>query len=373
MSVDGYLDDASDRRLVLSDEADLDRVDAVRAGCDAILVGAETIRRDNPRLVIRDERRRAARVRRGAPPDPIKVTLTRTGRLDRTGAFFATGTAPRLVYTPADRAAAVAAALGDAATVIPVDGLDDLLADLPERGVRRLMVEGGGRVLDQFLRAGRADELQVMVAPFLVGDPRAARLSGDGDGDGEATVADDRPDAVAGSRAGDPRPTMRLAGVDRIGDGALLRYVLSPAGHDHYWLEAAVAESRRCPPSPTAYSVGAVVVGPDGREISRGYSREGDPLAHAEEVALTKLDGTVPAGATIYSSLEPCSVRRSRSRSCAGLIRASGIRRVVYARREPDVFVDGTGDEELRAAGLDVVRLDDLGYAVDEVNAHLLG
>ena len=48
MSADGYLDDASGARLVLSDEADLDRVDELRAGADAILVGAQTIRSDNP-------------------------------------------------------------------------------------------------------------------------------------------------------------------------------------------------------------------------------------------------------------------------------------------------------------------------------------
>ena len=44
MSIDGYLDDGSGERLLLSNEADLDRVDAVRAGSDAILVGAATIR-----------------------------------------------------------------------------------------------------------------------------------------------------------------------------------------------------------------------------------------------------------------------------------------------------------------------------------------
>ena len=53
MSLDGYLDDATSRRLVLSNAADLDRVDAVRAGCDAVLVGAGTVRADNPRLLVR--------------------------------------------------------------------------------------------------------------------------------------------------------------------------------------------------------------------------------------------------------------------------------------------------------------------------------
>ena len=81
-SADGYLDDASPRRLILSGPADLDRVDEVRAGCDAILVGAETIRADDPRLLIRDPRRRARRAARGLPEHPARVTLTATGDLD---------------------------------------------------------------------------------------------------------------------------------------------------------------------------------------------------------------------------------------------------------------------------------------------------
>jgi len=61
MSLDGYLDDASSDRLILSSAADLDRVDELRAGSDAILIGAGTIRADNPRLLLRSPARREAR------------------------------------------------------------------------------------------------------------------------------------------------------------------------------------------------------------------------------------------------------------------------------------------------------------------------
>src|SRR5437762_2371878 len=81
-SVDGYLDDASAERLVLSGPDDLERVDAVRADSDAILVGAGTLRLDNPRLIVRSSARRAARLARGAPAFPLKVTVTRSGDLD---------------------------------------------------------------------------------------------------------------------------------------------------------------------------------------------------------------------------------------------------------------------------------------------------
>ena len=82
MSIDGYIHDASETRLLLSNDADFDRVDAERAGCDAILVGAHTVRQDNPRLLVRSADRRAERTARGLPPSPVKVTLTAHGELD---------------------------------------------------------------------------------------------------------------------------------------------------------------------------------------------------------------------------------------------------------------------------------------------------
>ena len=69
MSVDGYIDDTTPERLRLSDEEDFDRVDQVRAESDAILIGATTLRRDNPRLIVKSPRRQADRARRaGFPP-----------------------------------------------------------------------------------------------------------------------------------------------------------------------------------------------------------------------------------------------------------------------------------------------------------------
>ncbi|MFJ8042878.1 deaminase [Kitasatospora sp. NPDC096147] len=144
---------------------------------------------------------------------------------------------------------------------------------------------------------------------------------------------------------------------------------------DLEWLARAVELSRRCPPSETAFSVGAVVVGADGVVLAEGYSREGTPHDHAEEAALAKL----PAGderlrgATVYSSLEPCGERASRPRTCAELIVAAGVPRVVVAWREPDLFVTGCqGTALLEAAGVEVVELPELAAEARAVNAHLL-
>jgi 5-amino-6-(5-phosphoribosylamino)uracil reductase len=84
--------------------------------------------------------------------------------------------------------------------------LEAVLADLYARGIRRLLIEGGGSVLAQFLAAGLADELHLVIAPLFVGDPAAPRI------------------------AGPPGPggRMRLAEARPIGDVVLLRY-LPPA------------------------------------------------------------------------------------------------------------------------------------------------
>jgi riboflavin-specific deaminase-like protein len=210
MSVDGYIDDTSAERLLLSNEADFDRVDAVRAECDAILIGATALRRDNPRLLVRSAERRVARVARGLPEHPLKVTVTGSGDLDPRLLFWHHG-GDKAVYCPDAVAPTVRDRLGDLAAVVGTGEQLDLpvmLADLAGRGVRRLMVEGGTTLHTQFLTAGLADEIHLAVAPFFVGEPDAPRFVG------------------PGTFVNDPRHRMTLAEVRAIGDVALLRYLV---------------------------------------------------------------------------------------------------------------------------------------------------
>jgi 5-amino-6-(5-phosphoribosylamino)uracil reductase len=212
ISLDGYLAGASKDRLLLSNEADFDRVDAVRAGCDAILVGAATIRNDDPRLLVRSQCRRDERVARGLSASPSKVTVTARADLDAGANFFALGEVEKLVYCASPALAEARERLGRVATVVdagePVD-MRRLSEDLCGRGVQRLMVEGGGTLLTQFLTAELADELHLVVAPLFVGDSRARRFVSDGSFPWNE-----------GRRA-------TLADVQRIDDVVLLRYALS--------------------------------------------------------------------------------------------------------------------------------------------------
>ncbi|MEV7016248.1 dihydrofolate reductase family protein [Streptomyces sp. NPDC093991] len=365
VSLDGYLDDTGPERLLLSSPADFDRVDEVRASVDAVLVGAGTLRADNPRLLVNSPERRAARVAAGRPEYPLKVTVSGSGDLDPAARFWHTG-GEKVLYTT-DEGAGRARALGLAADVVPLgDGLDwrRLLEHLhDERGVRRLMVEGGGRIHTQLMTQGLADELQLVLAPLFVGDPDAPRLFG--------------PGSYQGGR-------LRLVETRPVGDVVLVRYEPTapgtgalPSAADHHWLALACELAALCPPSETAFSVGAVVVAADGTELARGYSREGgDPVVHAEEAALARTDPTDPrlAGATVYSSLEPCARRASRPAPCARLILDAGVRRVVTAWREPDTFVaDADGSAVLADGGATVLVLPEYEQRAKAPNAHLPG
>jgi len=322
ISADGYLDDATATRLVLSGPADLDRVDEVRAGCDAILVGAGTIRRDNPRLLIRDPRRRARRVARGRPEHPLRVALTSSANLDPSAHLFDTQ-APHLVYRGAELS------------------LRAILADLAsERGVSRLMVEGGAHVLAEFLDEDLANELHLAIAPVFVADPSAPRFA---------------------APAPLPSGRMTLIGCERLDDVVVSRYLLGPGGTDLRFLRWAVELSRESPPSSNAFSVGAVIVSDTGEVIATGYSREQEAADHAEEVALRRAgDDPRLSRATLYSSMIPCATRSSRPVTCVQRIIRARVPRVVYAHPEPPTFVPNATEHsvtELRTAAIEVLHL----------------
>jgi pyrimidine deaminase RibD-like protein len=147
-----------------------------------------------------------------------------------------------------------------------------------------------------------------------------------------------------------------------------------PSAADRRWLRHAVALSRRARPGPR-FRVGAVLVDGEGNLLGEGFTGQLDPADHAEEVALATVPPGDPrlAGATVYSSLEPCGQRASRAVSCAELIIRTGVRRVAFAMREPAVLAAGKGAALLADAGVEVVEIPELAAEVRVVNAHLLG
>ncbi|WP_324290761.1 RibD family protein [Streptomyces sp. H27-S2] len=213
-SVDGCIDDTSTTRLLLSNAEDFDRVDQVRAESDAILIGAATMRSDNPRLLVNSEERRAARLAAGKPACPLKVTVSASGDLDAGLKFWHHG-GDKLAYTTdagEEKLREELSGLADVVSTGPVIDFGAILDDLGDRGVERLMVEGGGRIHTAFLSQGLADEIHLVIAPLVVGDADAPRFL--------------NPAAYPG---GSTR-RMRLAEARALGDVVLLRYLPKQEG-----------------------------------------------------------------------------------------------------------------------------------------------
>ncbi len=181
VSLDGYIDDTIPERLYLSNESDFDGVDQLRAESDAILIGAETVRRDDPRLWLRSQERRDARVAAGKPANLLKVTVTRTGNLSPDARMFHhhVEAGRPIVYTTVDGAESIGDTLDSVADVVAIADLDfwgTLLEDLGRRGIEQLIVEGGTHIHTAFLEAGLADELRYAIAPLLIGQIDAPRF-----------------------------------------------------------------------------------------------------------------------------------------------------------------------------------------------------
>lgn len=350
-TADGYLDDRSDRRLMISTPEDWAAVLRLRARHDAILVGAETLRRDNPALLLHNPEAQLLRMTAGLRPDLTKVTLTRSGRLSPEMKFFTEGDADRYVFSERELPS-----IEHFATVISSHGpltAAFLVTELERRGINSLLVEGGARVLRMFLDAGLADVVRQAVNPEL-------RLG----------------EEQGGARFLYEPPREAECSFEDLGGMEVMTAVLRPdtTEEDLVWLTRATQEAFRCTPCDSCYCVGAVIVLPDGRTFT-GYTHETSPTHHAEQEAIAKaLEAGAGAdlhGAAIYSSMEPCSKRSSEPESCTQLILRYGFARVVFAAYEPDCFVECQGARTLREAGVDVRVYPQLAHSVREANAHL--
>ncbi len=176
MSLDGHIDGVqSASRLRLSSDEDLQDMYASRALCDAILVGANTIRRDNPSLSCHLPDLITLRELRGQPPEPIKVTITRSGNLDANSEFFARGNGEKIILCPMHSTISINKQLAYAAKTIMVKDMNatNIVATLEKYGIKSLFVEGGTSVLTMFLSEGVFHRLRLAIAPFFVGNSEA--------------------------------------------------------------------------------------------------------------------------------------------------------------------------------------------------------
>ena len=161
-SLDGRIATISGESRSINGAAALDHLHRLRAHVDAVLVGAGTIAADDPQL----------NVRRVAGRNPARVVIDPSGRLGPEGRWLAADGAVRILVTAAEHspvdADIVRLPLHDG-TIAPAA----IVAALFERGLRRILVEGGARTISGFIDAGTVDRLHILVAPMIIGSGKS--------------------------------------------------------------------------------------------------------------------------------------------------------------------------------------------------------
>jgi 2,5-diamino-6-(ribosylamino)-4(3H)-pyrimidinone 5'-phosphate reductase len=182
-TADGKIDTFQRRGASISSEADKQRVDQLRAGVDAVMVGSRTLHAEDPRLTVKSEQLRAERQARGLSPNPAKVAMASRLELKPDCRFLSAGPAPIILFTTSQTAPGQLSMLRECGAQVHVmDGarphLPTSLRLLNEHGIQRLMVEGGATINFAMLSAGLVDELFVYVAPLIFGGESAPTLAG---------------------------------------------------------------------------------------------------------------------------------------------------------------------------------------------------
>ncbi|KAG0171359.1 DRAP deaminase [Apophysomyces sp. BC1034] len=148
----------------------------------------------------------------------------------------------------------------------------------------------------------------------------------------------------------------------------------TPYTHDPIDLEfmqMAIGQAMQSIPAERAYCVGAVLV-KNGNALATGYSRELPGNTHAEESALAKVQKDDAKDATMYTTMEPCSIRLSGNRPCSDRIIEAKIRKVVLGVREPPDLVQCAGIQLLEQHGIEVVIVPGVEKACLAPNQHIL-
>ncbi len=339
-SANHYIDDASSTRLTLSTPEDWAEVYKLRSRCDAILVGGQTLRRDNPSLTLK-----------GAEGiEPMRVIVSGSGAIEPSAKIFATQGGRIVIFSSIERPE-----LANIAEVVVSDCIDVpyIVTELEKRGVESLLVEGGAKILELFLGSRMVDTMRVAVNPTIV------------------VEGDDAPRF-------DCSEWVRGVEVERENFGAMEVSTYQLRRHRDYpddeaLMERAIEVSQNSPARSSCYRVGAVVKTLDGA-IYDGYTLEISPTHHAEQAAITKAlaAGADLCGATIYASMEPCSTRSSEPESCSQLILRYGFYRALFALYEPSHFVECHGAENMRRGGVDVCCMRRYAADVVALNRHVL-
>ena len=210
VSVDGRITTRTRERVVLGSERDRRLMDELRTRADAIIVGAGTVRHDGHPMRIRYEDLRARRAARRLPLHPVNVVLSRALDLPLRSKFFQSTDTRRIVFTTKAAPVSRVKRFQRVAEVVVVPGTSLsprlVMAALARRGLRRVLLEGGGETHFAFAKAGLVGEVYVTVTPRLIGGKGAPSLL-----DGKGFLWKDH-------------VRLRLVSVKRTGEEVFLHY-----------------------------------------------------------------------------------------------------------------------------------------------------
>jgi 2,5-diamino-6-(ribosylamino)-4(3H)-pyrimidinone 5'-phosphate reductase len=185
MSADGKISTRERRQVRISGAQDFNRVDRLKAGCDAIMVGIGTVLADDPSLTVKSEECLNYRRKQGWDEHPLRVVVDSTGSTPPNASILRKGEGKRVVAVSGRADTKKISVLEKKATIL-VSGKDEvdlgiLMDELGTMGVRRLVVEGGGTLIAGLMKAGLVNEIFTYIGNIIIGGKDAPTIT-DGEG-----------------------------------------------------------------------------------------------------------------------------------------------------------------------------------------------
>jgi 2,5-diamino-6-(ribosylamino)-4(3H)-pyrimidinone 5'-phosphate reductase len=211
MSADGKISTRERRQVRISGAQDFTRVDRLKAGCDAVMVGIGTVLADDPSLTVKSEECRNYRRKQGWDDHPVRIVVDSSGRIPPEASILHKGEGKRVVAVSKRADVTKISLLGKKTTVI-VAGEDEvdlcaLMNELGAMGIHRVMVEGGGTLIAGLIEAGLVNEIYTFIGNIIIGGKNSPTFA-----DGEGFILESA------------FPRLTLLEASRIDQGILLHW-----------------------------------------------------------------------------------------------------------------------------------------------------
>ena len=206
MSADGKISTFERRQVKISGHNDLMRMDALRASSDAIMVGVGTILADDPSLRIKSDKLRKNRIERSLPENPLRVVMDSKARTPLESKVLGQGCILAVSQSASnERLTRLSTVCEIVVSGLQEVNLGDLLDMLYNKGVRRLMVEGGATLNWSLIRNGLVDEINIFIGAMVIG-------------------GEDAPSLVGGEGFSLNFPRLKLESLKKMDDGVLIKW-----------------------------------------------------------------------------------------------------------------------------------------------------